>query len=238
MCKTIYLALDFPDWKHASYFLESNQLKGVPVKVGMELFYREGPHVIEKLKENGHPVFLDLKLHDIPNTVQHAMHNLASLEVDIVNVHALGGGEMIKRAKEGLVSGKRHSHETKLIAVTLLTSHDEMTIKNELKMSGKMENNSKHLALIAKENEADGAVCSAYEASLIKEVCGADFLAVTPGIRLKGSTPDDQKRIADPGFARKNGADILVVGRSITQAALPYTAYQQAVKEWKHGLPL
>lgn len=238
MCKTIYLALDFPDWRKASYFLERNQLKGVPVKVGMELFYREGPYVIEKLKENGHPVFLDLKLHDIPNTVKQAMQNIASLEVDIVNVHALGGGEMIKRAKEGLLSGKRHSQETKLIAVTLLTSHDGMIIKHELKMLGGMENNAKHLALIAKENAADGVVCSAYEASSIKEVCGADFLAVTPGIRLKGSAPDDQKRIADPGFARKNDADILVVGRSITQAVSPHTAYYQAVEEWENGLPL
>src|SRR5690625_1236878 len=229
----IYVALDFPTWEETSQFIERHKLQGAPVKVGMELFYREGPDVIKKLKENNHPIFLDLKLYDIPNTVHRAMKNLAALDVDIVNVHALGGSEMIRQAKEGLRSGNNNV-QTKLIAVTILTSFDNETINNELLLPGNITDQAVHLAKLAENSGADGVVCSVLEASSIKESCGSSFLTVTPGIRLQESNHDDQKRIATPGFARKHGADILVIGRSITNAVNPHDAYQQAIREWNH----
>lgn len=226
----IYLALDFPSWKESKIFLDANKLNGVPVKVGMELFYREGRYVIEKLKENNHPVFLDLKLHDIPTTVRRAMKNIAELGVDIVNVHALGGSEMIQQAKEGLLSGAGN-HETKLIAVTILTSTDKQTMNHELRLTGEVEDNVVHLAKLSMRSGADGVVCSVHEANKIKASCGTSFLTVAPGIRLANSHSDDQKRIATPTFARENGADILVIGRSVTNADYPNQAYEQAMKE-------
>ncbi|MBY7143698.1 orotidine-5'-phosphate decarboxylase [Virgibacillus sp. NKC19-3] len=236
MNKSIYLALDFPTWVDSKQFLEANDLQGIPVKVGMELFYREGPHVIEKLKENHHPIFLDLKLHDIPTTVRKAMRNIAELHVDMVNVHALGGSEMIRSAKEGLDSGCSNGHQTKLIAVSLLTSMGNETMNQELLLPGKLDKNAVHFASLAKQNGADGIVCSVYEAKQMKAACGADFLTVTPGIRLRESSSDDQKRVATPGFARDHGSDVLVIGRSVTKATVPYRAYNQAVKEWNHGI--
>ncbi|HLQ73940.1 MAG TPA: orotidine-5'-phosphate decarboxylase [Bacillota bacterium] len=229
----IFLALDFPSWDEASQFINKNDLQGVPVKVGMELFYREGPHIIEKLKENGHKIFLDLKLHDIPNTVHHAMKSLSTLNIDIVNVHALGGSEMIKRAKEGLLSGKGNER-TKLIGVTILTSHSEETVQSELQLQQSLHESAIHLAKVTRKSGADGVVCSVHEAKAIKEACGEEFLTVTPGIRLTDTDANDQKRIATPAFARTNGSDILVIGRSITAADNPLAAYNQAVKEWGH----
>src|SRR5690625_800377 len=186
----LFLALDFPTWEASSDFITTNQLEGVPVKVGMELFYRDGIHVIEKLKENNHPIFLDLKLHDIPTTVMRAMRNLASLEVDIVNVHALGGKEMIQKAKEGLQSSSSR-HETKLLAVTILTSMDEdRMIQQDLGLQGTVEDNVVHLARLSEKSGADGVVCSVHEAKTIYEHCHENFLTVTPGIRLATSTVD------------------------------------------------
>jgi len=236
MINNVFLALDFPGWEEAKQFIETNELKGVPVKVGMELFYREGPLVIEKLKENNHPIFLDLKLHDIPTTVRKAMHHIAKLEVDMVNVHALGGSEMLQAAKEGLCSGESNGHKTKLIAVTVLTSMDKTTMNQELLLPGELDKNVVHFAQFAKKSGADGVVCSVHEAKQIKAVCGPSFLSVTPGIRLAQSEQNDQKRIATPAIARQNAADILVIGRSITQANDPHAAYEQAVKEWKDGI--
>lgn len=230
----IYLALDFPNWETTHDFIKKNNLEGVPVKIGMELYYREGPRIIEKLKKNNHAIFLDLKLHDIPSTVNHTMKNLAELGVDIVNVHALGGKEMIKQAKQGLLSGKTEGRQTKLIAVTLLTSHDEQVVSGELQLSGTLEDNVVHLAQISKEGGADGVVCSVHEVAAIKKVCGKDFLTVTPGIRLLESDHNDQKRTATPKVARKLGADRLVIGRSITQSLDPTQAYQQAMEEFTH----
>ena len=232
----IYLALDFPSWGETKQFIETNELKGVPVKVGMELFYREGPLVVEKLKEDNHPIFLDLKLHDIPTTVRKAMKNIAGLGIDIVNVHALGGSGMISAAKEGLISGEATGHKTKLIAVTILTSMDSETMHHELLLPGDLAKNAVHFAQLARNSGADGVVCSVHEAKQIKAVCGSSFLSVTPGIRLEQSAQNDQKRIATPAFARRNSADILVIGRSITQAENPYEAYEQAVKEWEDGI--
>ena len=174
MTSSIYIALDFPKWSDAKRFLKDNQLQGVPVKVGMELFYREGPSIIEKLKEDRHPIFLDLKLHDIPTTVKRTMQNIASLEVDVVNVHALGGGKMIEYAKDGLLSGNM-GNKTKLIAVTILTSMDQEVMNHELKLSGNLQENVVHFANFSKKHGADGVVCSVLESKAIKKECGEGF---------------------------------------------------------------
>lgn len=234
--KNIYLALDFPTWRETKQFIDLHELKGVPVKVGMELFYREGPELIEKLKADNHAIFLDLKLHDIPTTVRKAMKNLAKLEVDMVNVHALGGSEMIQQAKEGLIAGSAPVHEPKLIAVTILTSMDETMLNQELGLQGNVQDNAVHFADFACRNGADGVVCSVHEAKAIKEKCGASFLTVTPGIRLEASGNNDQKRVATPAYARNHGADAIVVGRTVTQANDPKTAYERILKEWEHGI--
>jgi len=229
MKNSLYLALDFPTWSESEQFIKENKLSGIPVKVGMELFYREGPTLIEKLKENQHPIFLDLKLHDIPTTVRRAMKNLAKLEVDIVNVHALGGGDMISEAKEGLLHGG--TNQTKLIAVTILTSMNTQMMNQELRIPGELEEQAINLAQLSKDNGADGVVCSVHEVKGIKQACGKDFLTVTPGIRLENTSSNDQQRIATPAFAKQNGSDILVIGRSITKAENPRAAYELAIKE-------
>ncbi|WP_042144952.1 orotidine-5'-phosphate decarboxylase [Paucisalibacillus sp. EB02] len=234
MTESIYLALDFPSWQEAGRFLEESDLYGVPVKVGMELYYREGLGIIEKLKQNNHKIFLDLKLHDIPTTVMRAMKVLSSLEVDMVNVHALGGSEMIQRAKEGLVNGNPN-FDTKLIAVTVLTSMDQKVLNGELGIPGNLLDTTVSFSSFAKEVGADGVVCSVHEAKQIKTACGENFITITPGIRLVDSNVNDQKRVATPGFARNNGADYLVIGRSITQAENPRRAYEQAVAEWEES---
>lgn len=236
MNQNMYLSLDFPTWEETKYFIDTHEFHGVPVKVGMELFYKEGPRVIEKLKEDNHAIFLDLKLHDIPTTVNKAMMNIAKLEVDMVNVHALGGSEMIQRAKEGLMSKSTSNHETKLIAVTMLTSMDDEAMSNELRLPGNLHDNALHLADLANQNGADGVVCSVHEAKDIKQACDSSFLTVTPGIRLNDSDVNDQKRVATPAFARENGADILVLGRTVTQATDPRTAYNKVHEEWSHGI--
>lgn len=229
MNQQIYLALDFPDFPTAELFLEKNELVGVPVKVGMELFYREGWPMIEKLKSRNHSIFLDLKLHDVPTTVERTMKSLAGLDVDFVNVHAFGGSEMIKRAKEGLVAGG--AERTKLLAVTILTSMDERQMQRELGIEKSLEKQVTNLSSLSQKNGADGVVCSVHEVETIKNVCGDDFLTMTPGIRLADSSSDDQKRIATPKKAKQLGADFLVIGRSITKAKNPLKAYEHAVKE-------
>lgn len=230
MNQPIYLALDFPTWVDAKDFIDTNDLAGVPVKVGMELFYKEGPYIIEELKTKGHSIFLDLKLFDIPTTVQNAMKNIAKLGVDIVNIHALGGSHMIEAAKEGLVSVS--GNQTKLLAVTILTSTDQTLMNSDMLINGGLQESVVKLAKLSKQHGADGVVCSVEEAKAIKESCGKDFLAVTPGIRLKNTDSHDQKRVATPTTARICGVDQLVIGRSITQAKHPKQAYEQAMKEW------
>ncbi|WP_186577527.1 orotidine-5'-phosphate decarboxylase [Aquibacillus kalidii] len=230
----IYLALDFPDWSQSKRFLQENELKGVPVKVGMELFYKEGPSVIEQLKKDNHSIFLDLKLHDIPTTVQKAMRNIAQLGVDIINVHALGGSDMIEAAKQGLIEGASGKNVPKLIGVTVLTSMDEQMLQGELNVNATLEETAVRLAKLIHSSGGDGVVCSAHEAALIKEACSPEFLTVTPGIRLTNTAHNDQKRIATPKFAKENGSDILVIGRSITQSTNPKQAYYDALEELKH----
>ncbi|GEN86563.1 orotidine-5'-phosphate decarboxylase [Oceanobacillus sojae] len=227
---SIYVALDFPTWADTECFLRENDLAGVPVKVGMELFYREGPAIIEKLQADNHPIFLDLKLHDIPNTVHQAMKNIAPLNVDLVTTHAIGGKEMIYQAKQGLAGSS-----TKLMAVTILTSMDNDVLDQELGLQGNIEENVIRFASLAKEAGADGVVSSVHEVPVIKKHCGKDFLSITPGIRLADSSQDDQKRVATPGKAKALGSDFLVVGRSITKAENPRKAYEQVLKEWQHG---
>lgn len=230
--ENVYLALDFPDGETAKNFIRANELQGVPVKIGMELFYREGPAIIEHFKNEGHRIFLDLKLHDIPNTVNRAMTNLASLQIDIVNVHATGGAEMITAAKEGLLSGAVEDKQPYLIAVTVLTSFAEEVLQKQLKIDHPLQNYATHLAKMSKDSGADGVVCSVHEANHIKNTCGESFLTITPGIRLKNSAANDQQRIATPKFAKQNGSSIIVVGRTITQAKNPRLAYDQVIEEW------
>ena len=228
----MYLALDFPDYNKTKNFIERYDLQGVPVKVGMELFYKEGSKIINYLKEQNHSIFLDLKLFDIPTTVERAMHNLADFEVDFVNVHALGGSEMIKRAKSALQSKSSSNHETKLLAVTILTSMDNQIIKDDLGLSLTVNEEVLRLAKLSESSGADGVVCSVHEAAMIKELCDKNFKTMTPGIRLSQSQHDDQKRVATPKFAKENGSDHIVIGRSITQADNPKSAYDIALGEW------
>lgn len=203
------------------------------VKIGMELFYAEGPAMIRLLKERGHRVFLDLKLHDIPNTVKKAMTVLGAYGVDMVNVHAAGGVEMMRAAKEGLMLGAaRFADKPKLIAVTQLTSTDEATLHGELLIDKPMDEVVKQYALNAREAGLDGVVCSAFEAKGIHEACGADFLTVTPGIRFADNAADDQKRVMTPAQAKLAGSDYIVVGRPITAAVRPIDAYTRCKEEF------
>ena len=203
------------------------------VKIGMELFYAEGPEMIRLLKGRGHKVFLDLKLHDIPNTVKKAMQVLGEYGVDMVNVHAAGGTAMMKAAKEGLMLGAaRYADKPKLIAVTQLTSTDEETLHNELLIDRPMDEVVKKYALNAREAGLDGVVCSAFEAEEIHKVCGADFITVTPGIRFVENTSDDQKRVMTPAQAKLAGSDFIVVGRPITAADRPIDAYTRCKEEF------
>lgn len=203
------------------------------VKIGMEIFYAEGPAIIKKLKERGHKVFLDLKLHDIPNTVKKSMQVLGEYGVDMVNLHAAGGIEMMKAAKEGLMLGAaRYADKPKLIAVTQLTSTDEATLHDELLIEKPMAEVVRQYALNAKAAGLDGVVCSAFEAADIHAACGDDFITVTPGIRFKDNASDDQKRVMSPAEAREAGSDFIVVGRPVTAAEKPMDAYARCVEEF------
>ncbi len=225
----IIVALDFPSRKEAVAFLDRFQ-QPVYVKIGMELFYKEGPDIINIVKERGHKIFLDLKLHDIPNTVKSAMRNLASLGVDIVNVHAAGGKKMMAAAIEGLEEGKIDKRPL-CIAVTQLTSTSPEMLKDELLIETELAKTAAHYALMAKEAGLDGVVCSVHEVRKISEACGEDFLKITPGIRPAGSAKNDQVRVATPSFAREQGSSFIVVGRPITQAGDPVKAYEEIAKE-------
>ncbi|GEL75940.1 orotidine-5'-phosphate decarboxylase [Tenuibacillus multivorans] len=233
MTPPIFIALDFTTEEEAIHFLDRNGLNGVPVKVGMQLFYREGPKLIERLKERDHSIFLDLKLHDIPNTVHQAMKNLARLEVDFVNVHAAGGRRMMEAARQGLEE-VTNGHRPRLLAVTQLTSTDQDMLNQELLIDKPIDDVVKSYAKLAQKGGADGVVCSVYEAEQIKQIFEDDFLTVTPGIRLLGDENHDQKRVATPAIAKQKQADYLVIGRSITKVKNPKQAYNRAVKEWNH----
>ncbi|MBT2813656.1 orotidine-5'-phosphate decarboxylase [Staphylococcus coagulans] len=222
------IALDFATEADVIAFLNHFD-ESLFVKVGMELFYQTGPELIKKIKALGHDIFLDLKLHDIPNTVGKAMKGLAQLDVDMVNVHAAGGSEMMKRAVEGL---KKHNPNIKLIAVTQLTSTSETQLHHEQNIQTTMEEAVLNYAQLAQRAGLDGVVCSPLEVSLLKAECGENFLKVTPGIRPANSRSDDQKRITTPEDAKKRGSTHIVVGRPITQSDNPVESYHQIKESW------
>ena len=227
------IALDFPTKAAALEFLQPFNEK-LFVKVGMELYLQEGPSVVAELKELGHDVFLDLKLHDIPNTVRSAMRGLARLGADLVNVHAAGGVHMMQSALEGLEEGTPAGQKRPLIiGVTQLTSTSEQQMQNEQKINLSLEESVLNYASTAKLAGLDGVVCSVLEAAAIRLACGDPFLRVTPGIRLSQGQGHDQVRIATPETARRDGASLIVVGRAITQSATPVEIYQQVKQQWE-----
>ena len=222
----VIIALDFKNKADVLEFLDKFD-EPLFVKVGMELFYGEGPAIIQAIKERGHSIFLDLKLHDIPNTVKGGMKNLANLGVDIVNVHCAGGIAMMKAAIDGLNEGAKDGKRPMCIGVTQLTSTSKEAMNNELGIPGEVIDCVIKYAKNAKEAGLDGVVCSVHEAKAIHEACGEDFLTVTPGIRLASDSKDDQKRVATPAFAKEQGCDYIVVGRSITKSANPVETYKE-----------
>lgn len=230
MDRDVIIALDFAGAKETLEFLDLFGDEKPFVKIGMELFYAEGPSIVKEIKKRGHKIFLDLKLHDIPNTVKKAMKVLSSLNVDMCNLHAAGAGEMMKAAIEGLT--REDGTRPLLIAVTQLTSTDERTLREELLIGATMEQTVQSYALNAKNSGLDGVVCSPLEAGKVHEICGEKFLTVTPGVRFADGEQGDQKRIATPERARTLGSDYIVVGRPITAAADPKAAYERCVKEF------
>jgi orotidine-5'-phosphate decarboxylase len=234
MDNSIIIALDFANGHEVVDFLKPFSGRQLFVKVGMELYYQEGPQIIHMLKESGHRIFLDLKLHDIPNTVKSAMKGLAKLNCDLVNVHAAGGLEMMESALEGLEAGTpAGKHRPACIAVTQLTSTSEAQMKKEQLITVTLDESVLHYATLAKTAGLDGVVCSAWEAGSIREKLGCDFYTVTPGIRMESDAAADQKRVATPEFARNAGVTSIVVGRSITRSADPLKSYHQWVEAWK-----
>lgn len=229
MSRTI-IALDFSSREEVLSFLDQFE-EPVYVKIGMELTYACGLDIIKEVKARGHKIFLDLKLHDIPNTVKGGMKNLAKLGVDIINCHCAGGIEMMKAAKEGILEGTPEGKEpAKLIGVTVLTSTSKEVMNEELGIPGEVIHTVVRYAQNAKNAGLDGVVCSVHEAKAIHEACGNDFLTVTPGIRLAGNSADDQKRVSTPAYAKEQGCDMIVVGRSITKSADPIETYK-AIEE-------
>ena len=230
MKKDVIIALDFPTKAETLAFLDQFQGRKPFVKIGMELFYAEGPDIVREIKTRGHQIFLDLKLHDIPNTVKRAMAVLSRLDVDMVNLHAAGASAMMKGALEGLT--RPDGTRPLLIAVTQLTSTDAEALKNELLIDVPMDETVMRYAKNAADCGLDGVVCSPLEARKVKDTCGEGFLTVTPGIRFADGDVGDQKRIMTPEKAGKSGSDYIVVGRPITQAADPVAAYARCVKEF------
>ncbi len=223
--KTI-VALDFSTREDLFAFLSKFE-EPIYVKIGMELTYAFGLDIISEIRQLGHHIFLDLKLHDIPNTVKQAMKNLARLDVDIVNLHCAGGIAMMKAAIEGLEEGAVDGKRPLCIGVTQLTSTSKEAMNEELGIPGEVIDCVIKYAKNAKAAGLDGVVCSVHEARAIHEACGNDFLTVTPGIRLADDSKDDQKRVATPAFAKEQGCDHIVVGRSITKSADPLETYRR-----------
>lgn len=232
MGKDVIIALDFPGVKECFAFLDAfrGEERKPFVKIGMELFYAEGPEVVREIKRRGHPIFLDLKLHDIPNTVRGGMCSLRDLGVDMTNVHAAGTVEMMRAALEGLT--REDGTRPLLIAVTQLTSTDQARMERELWIERPMEEVVLHYARNAKEAGLDGVVCSPLEAGRIHAELGESFCTVTPGIRFAGGETGDQARVTTPERAREIGSDYIVVGRPITRAEDPVAAYRRALAEF------
>ena len=230
MAKDVIIACDFAGAAETFAFLDRFPEEKPFVKIGMELYYAEGPQIVRALKARGHRIFLDLKLHDIPNTVKKAMRVLAGLGADIVNLHAAGTRAMMEAALEGLT--RPDGSRPLLIAVTQLTSTDQQSMERELLIDRPLDEVVLAYARNAADAGLDGVVCSPLEAGRVHEVCGPAFLTVTPGVRFAEGEKGDQKRVATPARARALGSDYIVVGRPITQAADPLAAYQRCVKEF------
>ncbi len=231
MAKDVIIACDFASKQQTLDFLDRFEGGRKPfVKIGMELFYAEGPDIVREIKRRGHPIFLDLKLHDIPNTVRKAMKVLSGLDVDMCNVHAAGTVEMMRAAVEGLT--RADGTRPLLIAVTQLTSTSEERMQQELLIGASINDTIVKYAQNAREAGLDGVVCSPLEAAMVKDACGQDFVTVTPGIRFADAAADDQVRITTPARAREIGADYIVVGRPVTAAPDPVAAYQRCLLEF------
>ena len=231
MNRDVIIACDFPDRETTLAFLDRFQGGRKPfVKIGMELFYGAGPEIVREIKARGHRIFLDLKLHDIPNTVKKAMQVLSALDVDMVNVHAAGTVAMMRAALEGLT--RADGTRPLLIAVTQLTSTSQEAMQQELLIGAGINETIVKYAQNAKEAGLDGVVCSPLEAAMVKEACGSSFLTVTPGIRFADAAKDDQVRITTPTRAREIGSDFIVVGRPITAAEDPVAAYKRCLEEF------
>lgn len=230
MGKDVIIACDFASKEETYAFLDKFTGKKPFVKIGMELFYAEGPEIVRGIKARGHQIFLDLKLHDIPNTVKKAMASLSKLDVDMTNLHAAGTIEMMKAALEGLT--RPDGTRPMLIAVTQLTSTSEERMQQELLISASINDTVVQYAKNAKEAGLDGVVCSPLEAGMVKQACGSAFCTVTPGIRFADGDVGDQVRVTTPAKANEIGTDYIVVGRPITAAADPVAAYERCMKEF------
>ena len=230
MGKDVIIACDFASAKDTFNFLDLFEGKKPFVKIGMELFYAEGPEIVREIKKRGHKIFLDLKLHDIPNTVKKAMAVLSQLDVDMTNLHAGGTVPMMKAAIEGLT--RPDGTRPLLIAVTQLTSTDQATMEHDLLIREPIDEVVMHYASCAKEAGLDGVVCSPLEAGKVHDRCGKDFVTVTPGVRFADGDVGDQKRVMTPAEAKRIGSDYIVVGRPITAAADPVLAYERCLREF------
>ena len=230
MNREVIIACDFSSAAQLIEFLDRFGEERPFVKIGMELFYAEGPAIVREVKRRGHKIFLDLKLHDIPNTVKKAMAVLSNLDVDIVNLHAAGTAEMMTAALEGLT--RPDGSRPLLIAVTQLTSTSEQRMRDELLIDHPIDEVIVHYAQNAQAAGLDGVVCSPLEAGMVKEACGKEFLTVTPGVRFADGDAGDQVRITTPARAREIGSDFIVVGRPITAAADPLAAYRRCAAEF------
>lgn len=230
MGKDVIIACDFADKETALSFLDKFEGRKPFVKIGMELFYAEGPQIVREIKARGHKIFLDLKLHDIPNTVKKSMAVLSRLDVDMCNLHAAGTSRMMEAALEGLT--RPDGTRPLLIAVTQLTSTDQEAMDRDLLIKEPIDKVVMHYAETAKNAGLDGVVCSPLEARKVHEVCGERFLTVTPGVRFADGDIGDQKRVMTPEQAKKIGSDYIVVGRPITAAPDPVAAYERFIKEF------
>ena len=232
MGKDVIIACDFDSKEKVFAFLDKfeNEERKPFVKIGMELYYAEGPEIVREIKRRGHKIFLDLKLHDIPNTVKKSMAVLSRLDVDMTNLHAAGTGRMMEAAIEGLT--RPDGTRPMLIAVTQLTSTDEETMKQDLLINEPIDKVVMHYASTAKRSGLDGVVCSPLEAGKVHDTCGKDFVTVTPGVRFADGDIGDQKRVMTPAAAKEIGSDYIVVGRPITAAEDPVAAYRRCVAEF------
>ena len=230
MGKDVIIACDFADKETALSFLDKFEGRKPFVKIGMELFYAEGPQIVREIKARGHKIFLDLKLHDIPNTVKKSMAVLSRLDVDMCNLHAAGTSRMMEAALEGLT--RPNGTRPLLIAVTQLTSTDQEAMERDLLIKEPVDKVVMHYAETAKNAGLDGVVCSPLEAQKVHDICGERFLTVTPGVRFADGDIGDQKRVMTPEQAKKIGSDYIVVGRPITAAPDPVAAYERCIKEF------